>query len=67
MDCERYRNGCRRVVWVALGVVVTSAVAWGGPDGSRAAWWLARDSVKPIADLVNTAKPGAPPRFGDRV
>ncbi len=67
MDCERYRNGCRRVVWVALGVVVTSAVAWGGPDGSRAAWWLARDSVKPIADLVNTAKSGAPPRFGDRV
>lgn len=34
---------------------------------SRAAWWLAQDDVKPIADLVNTAQPGKPPRFVDRV
>src|SRR5437870_1192986 len=34
---------------------------------SRAAWWLARDDVKPIADLVNTAGPGKPPAFADRV
>src|SRR5437016_6293992 len=34
---------------------------------SRAAWWLARDDVKPIADLVNTADPGKGVKFIDRV
>ena len=34
---------------------------------SRAAWWLAQDDVKPIADLVNGAEPGKPVRFADRV
>ena len=29
-----------------------------GLPPSRAAWWLARDEVKPIADLVNEAGPG---------
>jgi hypothetical protein len=55
------------MVWAALGVIVTSVAAWGGPAGSRAAWWFARDSVKPIADLVNTAEAGKAPRFGDSV
>jgi len=34
---------------------------------SRAAWWLAQSSVEPIADLINTNEPGAPPKFVDRV
>ena len=67
MDCERYKNIGRRVFWAVLVVLVTSSAAWGAPTGSRAAWWLARDGVKPVADLVNTSKPGDAPRFGDRV
>ena len=37
-----------------------------GDGASRAAWWLARDGVKPIADLVN-AEAGKGVRFRDRV
>jgi len=37
------------------------------PRPSRAAGWLARDDVQPIADLLNAAKPGTPPLFSDRV
>ena len=47
-----------------LPVVITCGQAFGG---SRAAWWLERDGVKPVADLVNTARPGAVPVFCDRV
>lgn len=40
------------------------------PDGlprSRAASWLIRDDVEPVADLVNTACVGETPQFVDRV
>ena len=39
----------------------------GGSPPSRAAWWLSSDGVAPVADLINTAKPGALPEFADRV
>ena len=38
-----------------------------GATASRAAWWLARDGVEPVADLINTAKPGRRASFRDRV
>ena len=38
-----------------------------GSKPSRAAWWLARDGVEPIADLANTAGPDAEPKFVDRL
>ncbi len=64
------RAGARRLV--AAAAVVASAVAIvaasaAGAEPSRAAWWLAQDGVAPIADLVNTAAPGQPPAFEDRV
>jgi len=54
----------RRARWLTL-----LALGLAGPaaGGSRAAWWLARDGVEPIADLVNTAAPGQPPAIADRV
>jgi len=51
---------------VVLSMIVLRAAAQGAQP-SRAAWWLARDGVEPIADLVNTAEPGKPPAFRDRV
>ena len=54
-------------LWSLL-VVSIAATAADKPDGSsRAAWWLAQDDVKPIADLINQAEPGKAPRFADRV
>src|SRR5687767_12078686 len=65
------RDGLRwnLAVLMALGMLGPPALAAEGKPSapSRAAWWLAQDEVKPIADLVNTAGPGRPPRFRDRV
>ena len=38
-----------------------------GAGTSRAAWWMLRDDVKPIAELVNSAEPGTRPAFKDQV
>src|SRR4051812_3424254 len=48
-------------------LVLLSGSALAAEKPSRAAWWMAQDDIKPIADLVNTAEPGKPIRFGDRV
>src|SRR5688572_24084203 len=47
--------------WLGPAVAAPAAVP------SCAAWWLRQDDVTPIADLVNEAAPGGPPRFVDRV
>ena len=48
-------------------VILLCAAPAAAQRSSRAAWWLAQDDVKPIADLVNKAEPGKAPRFVDRV
>lgn len=49
---------------VLAGVSVSSAEEL---TSSRAAWWLTQDDVEPISDLINTAAPGEPIKFEDRV
>jgi len=61
------RGYSRRAVWAILGVVAASGIASAEPADSCAAWWLRRDGVKPIADLVNVAAPPKAPRFADRI
>src|SRR5215213_8313997 len=53
------------LAWSCLFLHYGSALAADKP--SRAAWWLAQDDVKPIADLINSAEPGKSVRFNDRV
>lgn len=51
----------------AAALTVAAGEAAAADGRSRAAWWLARDGVQPIAELVNTAGPGKAPAFRDRV
>ena len=61
------RRGRRLVLSAALGTMACGTGAAGQAAPAPAAWWLARDQVKPIAELVNTAAPGKVPAFQDRV
>jgi len=58
------RGAC---VYLAATAVGATAAFGGAPAGSRAAWWLHRDGVRPVADLVNQARPGQEPAFRDRL
>jgi len=74
-DCRVFRQSLGKLVVLAVAACVfpspepttanDSAAATASP--SRAAWCLAQDGVEPIADLINTAGPGAAPKFADRV
>lgn len=55
----------RRVLSM-LALFFTASIAY-AQQPSRAAWWLAQDDVKPIADCVNLAEPGKGVKFADRV
>ncbi|MDA0836880.1 MAG: heparinase II/III family protein [Planctomycetota bacterium] len=46
---------------------MTGALLQAEESPSRAVWWLAQDNVKPIAELVNQAAPGAASQFQDRI
>src|SRR5438094_9420522 len=52
---------------VATWILVVTASPGLAQPPSRAAWWLAQDEVKPIADLVNRADPGKGVKFIDRI
>ncbi len=62
MACGLRASGCTAAIAVLAGVSCGAAAA-----GSRAAWWLQRDGVRPVADLVNAARPGSVPVFCDRI
>jgi len=55
------------LVFLSLLLASCGAGAAAGASPSRAAWWLARDGIEPIADLINTAGLGKTPLFRDRV
>lgn len=52
---------------LALGAVASVSAVVAAAEPSRAAWWLLRDEVKPIADLSNRAGSAKPPYFADRI
>src|SRR6185436_6446354 len=57
----------RQTLLLACACVLAFPPDGPGQQPSRAAWWLAQDGVKPLADLVNTAEPGKGVKFADRV
>ncbi|MDP6113015.1 MAG: heparinase II/III family protein [Planctomycetota bacterium] len=64
MTTDRARTLTLTFLCSLAGVSLLSAEDFGP---TRAAWWLTQDDVVPISDLLNTAGPGKPVKFVDRV
>ncbi|MFQ5809267.1 MAG: hypothetical protein ACE5JM_06580, partial [Armatimonadota bacterium] len=55
------------VITAALSVIALAMTSRVQGEQSRAAWWLAQDGVRPVADLRNESRAGRTARFVDQL